>query len=72
MAVADAKVPEILYLGEILDDEEIVLVSLRIPVCSLTWPGQVSELGHMIVDFAGSLRRGQLWRLVVVLGYRAS
>ena len=72
MAVADPKVPEILYLGEILDHEEIVLVSLRITVCSLARPGQVGELGHMIVDFASSLRRGQLWRLLRVLGYRAS
>ena len=39
VAITDAEVPQILNFGEVFDDEEVVLVSLRDAVCGLAWTG---------------------------------
>ncbi len=57
MAVADAKVPKILNLGEVLDNEKVILVSLRDAVRCLSWPGQICKYGDTVVDFANRLLR---------------
>lgn len=57
MAIAHTKVPQILDLGEIFDDKEVVLVGFSHTIGCLTGPCQVGKLGDVVLDFADLLRR---------------
>lgn len=52
MAIAHAKVPEVLDLSEIFNHEEVILVCLRDSVGCLTGSSQVCELSNVVLDLA--------------------
>ena len=51
MAIAHSKVPQILDLSEVFDNEEIVLICLGYTLTGLTWPCQICKLGHLVFNF---------------------
>ena len=57
MAIAHAKVPEVLDLSEIFNHEEVILVCLRDSVGCLTGSSQVCELSNVVLDLANGLGR---------------
>ena len=50
MTITDAKVPQVLYLGKVLDDKEVVLVGLLPAICCFAWSCQVCKLVDIVLN----------------------
>ena len=58
--IAHTKVPKVLDLSKVFDNEEVVLIGFRDTIGCLARPRQVSKLGDVIIHFSNRLL---LWRL---------